>query len=270
MTDDPTDALDADYESLSVDRDGDGCVTIVIDRPDARNALNETVRAELTDVLNAVEASDARVTVITGSADCNAFVAGADVTELRERDMLEQRRVSERPRIYETVATLQTPVVARINGHALGGGLELAMACDIRVAAREAKVGQPEINLGIIPGGGGTQRLPRLVGEGQAMKLVLTGDLIEADEAYEIGLVDDVADSAELDDAVASITDSIAAQSPVALQYAKESVRAASRMDLNDGIDYEAELFAQLFATEDKKEGIEAFFGNREPEWSGR
>jgi len=270
MTDDPPAALERDHKSLAVERDGDGCVTITIDRPDARNALNGTVRAELTDVLNAVEKSEARVAVITGSEDCNAFVAGADVSELRERDMLEQRRVSERPRIYETVATLQTPVVARINGHALGGGLELATACDIRVARRGSKLGQPEINLGIIPGGGGTQRLPRLIGEGQAMKLILTGDLIEADEAYDIGLVDEVSDSDELDDAVASITDAIAEQSPLALQYAKESVRAASRMDLNDGIDYEAELFAQLFATEDKKEGIEAFFENREPEWTGR
>ncbi|MBX0325304.1 enoyl-CoA hydratase/isomerase family protein [Halomicroarcula sp. F13] len=270
MTDDPMAVLDADYETLDVDRDGAGTVTVTIDRPDARNALNGTVRAELTDVLQAVEDADARVAIITGSAECNAFVAGADVSELRERNMLEQRRASERPRIYETVAELQTPVVARINGHALGGGLELATACDIRIVQRGSKLGQPEINLGIIPGGGGTQRLPRLIGEGQAMKLILTGDLIDADEAYNIGLVDEVTDPDGLDDAVASITDSIAEKSPIALQYAKESVRAASQMDLNDGIDYEAELFAQLFATEDKKEGIDAFFEDREPEWKGR
>jgi enoyl-CoA hydratase len=270
MTDDPTAVLDADHETLRIERDDTGTVTIIIDRPDSRNALNGTVRAELTDVLQAVENADARVAVITGSAECNAFVAGADVSELRERNMLEQRRASERPRIYETVANLDTPVIARINGHALGGGLELATACDIRIAQRGGKLGQPEINLGIIPGGGGTQRLPRLIGEGQAMKLILTGDLIGADEAYDIGLVDEVTDAEDLDDSVASITDSIAEKSPVALQYAKESVRAASQMGLSDGIDYEAELFVQLFATEDKEEGIDAFFEDREPEWSGR
>jgi len=270
MTEASAEALDDEYETVRVERDGDGIVTVTIDRPDARNALNAAVRAELTTVLHAIEESDARVAVLTGSAECNAFVAGADVSELRERDMLEQRRASERPRVYETVADLGTPVVARLNGHALGGGLELAMACDIRVAQRGGKLGQPEINLGIIPGGGGTQRLPRLVGEGQAMKLILTGDLIGAEEARDIGLVDEVCDPDDLDEAVATITESIAAKSPVALRYAKESVRAASRMDLESGIDYEAELFAQLFATEDKNEGIDAFFEEREPKWNGR
>ncbi|WP_424005761.1 enoyl-CoA hydratase/isomerase family protein (plasmid) [Haloarcula salina] len=270
MTEVSAEALDEEYETVRVERDGDGTVTATIDRPDARNALNATVREELTTVLHAIEASDARVAVLTGSAACNAFVAGADVSELRERDMLEQRRASERPRVYETVADLGTPVVARINGHALGGGLELAMACDIRVAQRGGKLGQPEINLGIIPGGGGTQRLPRLVGEGQAMKLILTGDLIGVEEAHDIGLVDEVSDPETLDEAVTAITESIAEKSSVALQYAKESVRAASRMDIENGIDYEAELFAQLFATEDKNEGIDAFFEEREPEWHGR
>ena len=265
-----TAVLDAEYEAIRVERTENGVITVVIDRPDARNALNSTVRTELGDVMPAIEESDARVAVLTGSSDCNAFVAGADVSELHERDMLEQRRASQRPRIYETIAELQTPVIARINGHALGGGLELATACDIRIARRGAKLGQPEINLGIIPGGGGTQRLPRLIGEGQAMKLILTGDLIDVDEAYEIGLVDEICESDALDDCVASITSSIATQSPLALQYAKESVRAASQMDLKNGIDYEAQLFTQLFATEDKNEGIEAFFEDRDPSWQGR
>ncbi|MBV0925983.1 enoyl-CoA hydratase/isomerase family protein [Halomicroarcula limicola] len=269
MTDDPAAVLEADYETIRVDRDGEGTATVTIDRPDARNALNGTVRAELTEVLEAVEDSDARVGVITGSEDCNAFVAGADVSEFRDRGMLEQRDASERPRIYETVADLQTPMVARINGHALGGGLELATACDIRIAQRGAKLGQPEINLGIIPGGGGTQRLPRLIGEGQAMKLILTGDLIDVDEAHDIGLVDEVSDPEGFDDCVSDVVTSIAEKSPVALRYAKESVRAASRMNLDNGIEYEAELFAQLFATEDKDEGIDAFFEDREPEWKG-
>jgi enoyl-CoA hydratase len=270
MTEAPAEALDAEYDDIRVERDGNGVATVTIDRPAARNALNGTVREEVSTVLPAIEESDVRAVVLTGSAECNAFVAGADVSELRERGMLEQRRVSERPRVYEVVAELQMPVVARINGHALGGGLELATACDIRVAQRGAKLGHPEINLGLIPGGGGTQRLPRLVGEGQAMKLVLTGDLIGADEAADIGLVDEVGDPEEFDERVAAITDSIAEQSPVALQYAKESVRAASRMGLSNGIDYEAELFAQLFATEDKDEGIDAFFEDRDADWKGQ
>ncbi|WP_129116192.1 enoyl-CoA hydratase/isomerase family protein [Halegenticoccus tardaugens] len=269
MTDNPETVFAADYETICVDR-GDGVTTITIDRPDARNALNATVRDELSTVLPAVEASDSRVVVITGSAECNAFVAGADVNELRERGMLEQRRASERPRVYEVVAEMKTPVVAHINGHALGGGLELATACDIRIAQSGAKLGQPEINLGLIPGGGGTQRLPRLVGEGQAMKLVLSGELVDAEEAAGIGLVDEVCAPDEIEERVGALTESIAAKSPVALEFAKESVRAASRMGLDEGIDYEAELFVQLFATEDKNEGIDAFFEGRDPQWKGR
>ena len=226
------------------------------------------MREELTEVLATIGDSEACVVVITGSEDCNAFVAGADVSELRERNMLEQRQASERPRVYERIADLRIPVIARINGHALGGGLELAMACDIRVAQRDAKLGQPEINLGIIPGGGGTQRLPRLIGEGQAMRLILTGDLIDADDAYEIGLVDQVSDTEHLDDNVTAIVEPIAEKSPIALEYAKQSIRAASRMNLDNGIDYEAELFAQLFATEEKDEGIDAFLEGRKPQWN--
>jgi enoyl-CoA hydratase len=263
------DLLDAEYESLLLDRD-DGIVTITIDRPENRNALNATVREELKTVLPAVENSDARVGVIKGSDDCNAFVAGADVTELRERDLLEQREASARPRIYELVDDLRIPVIAQINGHALGGGLELATACDVRIAGEGAKLGQPEINLGLIPGGGGTQRLPRLVGEGQAMRLILSGELIDAEEAQQIGLVDQLCSRTELGDRVEELAASIAEKSPVALEFAKESVRSASRLPLDDGIDYEAQLFVQLFATEDKNEGIDAFFEDREPEWQGK
>ena len=263
------DVLARSFESLRIDR-ADGVVTITIDRPDDRNALNARVREELKTVLPAVEDADERVAVITGSDECNAFVAGADVTELRERDLLEQREASERPRIYELVDELDTPVVARINGHALGGGLELAMACDVRIAARGGKLGQPEINLGIIPGGGGTQRLPRLVGEGQAMRLILSGELIDADEAQDIGLVDVVCSADDLDERVDSLTASIAEKSPLALEFAKESIRASSRLSLDDGIEYEAQLFVQLFATADKNEGIDAFFEQRDPVWEGK
>jgi enoyl-CoA hydratase len=267
----PVSEVAADCELVNVTEDDpEHVTTIALDRPDARNALNAQLRDELTRVCEAVDASDARVVVLTGSDDAKAFVAGADVEELRERDAIEQRRASERPRVYETVETLRQPVIARLNGHALGGGLELALACDVRIAHERAKLGSPEINLGIIPGGGATQRLPRIVGEGQAMKLILSGDLVDAEEARDIGLVEDVYEDSEFDDAVSDLAASMADHSPVALEFGKDAVKAASRMDLDAGIEYEAELFAQLFATADKNEGIDAFFEDREPDWQGR
>jgi enoyl-CoA hydratase len=169
--------------------------------------------------------------------------------------------------VYECVDDLRQPVIARINGHALGGGCELIQACDVRIAHERAKIGQPEINLGIMPGGGGTQRLTRLVGEGHAMRLILTGELISADEAARIGLVDEVHDGETFDERVYELAEMMATKSPVALEYAKKAIKAASRMDLEQGIEYEAELFAQLFATPDKNEGIDAFFEDRDPVW---
>jgi enoyl-CoA hydratase len=263
----------SDYETLltSIGEHAERVATIAINRPDARNALNKQVRRDLTDALAVAEDDEEiRVVVLTGADESNAFVAGADVTELRERNLLEQREASKRPRVYETVDDLSVPVIARINGHALGGGCELAQACDVRIAVEGAKIGQPEINLGIIPGGGGTQRLTRLVGEGQAMKLILSGELIDTIEAQEIGLVDEVYDEDSLDDRVYELAGTMAEKSPVALELAKQAVKASSRMDLEAGLEYEAELFVQLFATEDKNEGIDAFFDGREPEFTGK
>jgi len=265
------DGLAGDCETLSVsigDRI-DHVATVAFDRPDARNALNSQLRDELTAVFRAVPDSDVRVVVLTGAEGTGAFVAGADVTELRERNALEQREASKRPRVYEVVDDCPMPVIARVNGHALGGGCELIQACDVRIAHERAKLGQPEINLGIMPGGGGTQRLPRLVGEGHAMRLVLSGELIDASEAAEIGLVEEVHDDETFDDRVYDLAASMAANSPVALEFAKQAVSGASRMDLEAGIEYEAELFAQLFATGEKNEGIDAFLEDRKPEWEG-
>jgi len=264
-------AADCDLLRASVGEHAAGVATVTLDRPEARNALNAQLRRELKDVLAAIEESDVRVVVLTGSAAANAFVAGADVGELRERSAIEQREASKRPRVYEAVDDLRQPVIARINGHALGGGSELAQACDVRVAHERAKLGQPEINLGIVPGGGATQRLPRLVGEGQAMRLILSGELIDAREAHEIGLVDVVCeDEPHLDEEVYGLAASMAEKSPIALEIGKKAVKAGSRMDLEAGIEYEAELFATLFSTADKNEGIDAFFEDREPEWQGR
>jgi len=256
--------------SVAVGEHADRVATIAIDRPDARNAMNGQVREELKDALATAEDDDrVRVIVLTGAEGSGAFVAGADVTEFAGRTPLDQREASARPRVYEAVDELTKPVIARLNGHTLGGGCELAQACDVRIAARGAKIGQPEINLGIIPGGGGTQRLPRLVGEGQAMRLILSGELIDTEEAAEIGLVDEVCEEHELDERVYGLAGTMAEKSPVALEFAKDAIRASSRMGLEEGLEYEAQLFFQLFATEDMREGVEAFLEKREPEFSG-
>jgi enoyl-CoA hydratase len=263
-------AADCDTVDVTVDDRAAGVTTVTMNRPDARNALNAQLRTELKRVLDAIEASDTRVVVLTGADEARAFVAGADVHELRERDMLDQRAASARPRVYERVDDLRQPVIARLNGHALGGGCELAQACDVRIAHERAKLGQPEINLGIMPGGGGTQRLVRLVGEGQAMRLVLSGELVSATEAADIGLVDEVHGDETFDDRVYDLAASVAEKSPVALAHAKEAVKAAARMPLEQGIDYEAELFVQLFGHSDKNEGIDAFLEDRDPDWADR
>ncbi|PSP75723.1 3-hydroxybutyryl-CoA dehydratase [Halobacteriales archaeon QS_1_68_20] len=271
VEDPETVAADCEVVDCTVGDRVENVATVSIERPDTRNALNGQVREQLKQVLAAVEADDeVRVVVLTGSDDCNAFVAGADVTEFADRDAIEQREASKRPRVYEYVDDLDKPVIARVNGHCLGGGNELALAADVRLADERARIGQPEINLGIMPGGGATQRLPRLVGEGQAMRLILSGELVDAEEAADIGLVEDALAPEELDEEVYGLAASMAEKSPLALELAKEAVKAGSRMDLEAGIEYEAELFAQLFSTEDKNEGIDAFLEDREPEWEGR
>lgn len=263
-------AEDCEFLDVEIGQRVKYVATVTIDRPDARNALNTQLREELKSVFRNIDDSDVRVIVLTGADEANAFVAGADVTDLRERNAFQQRDASKRPRVYETVADVHQPVIARINGHALGGGSELALACDVRIAHERAKLGQPEINLGIIPGGGGTQRLPRQVGPGQAKKLILSGELVDAAEAKEIGYVEEVHDDAAFDDRVYGLAESMASKSPVALEFAKEAVDTSQRTGLREGIDHEAELFAQLFATHDKDEGIDAFLEDREPEWEGR
>ncbi len=270
MSDAAAVAASCDHVDVAVDDRIGGVTTVTLSRPDARNALNGQLRTELVTVLEAIEDGDARVVVLTGADAAKAFVAGADVTELRDRDFLAQREASKRPRVYEVVDDLRQPVIARLNGHTLGGGCELALACDVRIDHERAKLGQPEINLGIMPGGGATQRLPRLIGEGQAMKLVLTGEVIDADAAADIGLVDEVHGDDGFDDRVYEVAGMMADKSPVALEFAKRAVKAGSRMDLESGIEFEAELFAQLFAVEDKDEGIDAFLEDRDPEWTGR
>lgn len=244
--------------------------TIVINRPDKRNALNAAVRRELVEALDALRSrEDVRVVVFTGAGD-RAFVAGADIGEFAGRTPVEQRAVMEGRRIFDEIAACPKPTIAMINGYAFGGGCELALACDIRIAARSAKLGQPEIRLGILPGGGGTQRLPRLVGSGRALRMILTGEAVSAEDAERIGLVDEVVDDDRLQDTVMSLATQIAAHSPLTLRLAKDAVRAAFEAPLSAGLAMERELFITAFGSADREEGVRAFLEKRAAEFKGR
>lgn len=256
-------------DTLLIERDG-AVAVLTINRPDKRNALNAEVRTAILEALDALRDDDrVRVLVFTGAGD-KAFIAGADIAEFADRSPLEQREVMLGRRVFDEIATYPKPTVAMINGYCLGGGCELALACDLRIAADTAKLGQPEINLAIIPGGGGTQRLPRIVGTGQAMRLILTGEVIGADEAHRIELVDTVYPAEQLRERTMEVVRAIATKSPVALRMAKAAVRAAAEMPLSAGLAYETELFVTCFGSEDKREGIEAFLQKRKPEFRGR
>jgi enoyl-CoA hydratase len=243
--------------------------TLTINRPDKRNALNQPTRDEILHALDALHTAESRVLIVTGAGD-KAFIAGADIGEFEGRTPLTQREVMKARRIFDAIEEFPKPVIAMINGFCLGGGMELALACDLRFAADSAKLGQPEINLGIIPGGGGTQRLTRLVGEGKAMELILTGDLIDAAYARQIGLLNDTFPAAELGNRVQALASKIAEKSPVALRMAKEAVKTAARMNLREGLDRETDLFCLTFGSEDKAEGVRAFLEKRKPEFKGR
>lgn len=247
-----------------------GVRILTINRPAKRNALNARVREELSAAVEEADADpDVRVLVLTGAGD-QAFVAGADVTEFADRTPIEQRRAMASPTVFDTVWQASLPTIAMINGWCLGGGCELALACDVRVGADTATLGQPEVRLGIIPGGGATQRLPRLVGYGKALQLVLSGETIDGVSAYEIGLLDEVVPAAELRARTLEIAGAMADKSPVALALAKRALRAALELPLSAGLEQERDLFALAFASEDKAEGVQAFLEKRKPEWRGR
>jgi len=247
----------------------DRIATLTINRPDKRNALNQGTRDEIVQALDELHSSAVRVLIITGAGD-KAFIAGADIGEFEGRTALTQRDVMKQRRIFDAVEDFPKPVIAMINGFCLGGGMELALACDLRVASETAKLGQPEINLGIIPGGGGTQRLTRLIGEGKAMELILTGDLIDAADAKALGLVNHVVAPGQLQATALSLANRIADKSPVALRMAKEAVKTASRMNLREGLERETDLFCLTFTSEDKAEGVRAFFEKRKADYKGR
>jgi enoyl-CoA hydratase len=243
---------------------------LTINRPDKLNALNQEVRDRMLEILERLETDDeVGVIVLTGAGE-KAFIAGADIGEFEGRSPFDQRHAMRSPRIFDVMAAFPKPVIAMINGFCLGGGCELAMSCDLRIAADSARFGQPEIKLGLIPGGGGTQRLPRLVGLGHALRLTMTGDMIGAAEAREIGLVEQVHPAAELRQKTLELAAKIASMSPLTLQVTKQAVRASERMGIEEGILYERDLFCLCFSSDDKKEGVEAFLQKRQPQWKGR
>ena len=258
-------------ENQVVLTDIDGHVaTVTINRPDKLNALNADVRSQFVMAFDALRVNDeVRVVIVTG-AGAKAFVAGADIAEFEGRSPVDQFRVMKSFGIVDIVDAFPKPVIAAINGFCLGGGCELAMGCDIRIASDKARLGQPEVNLGILPGAGGSQRLPRLVGLGTAYKMLFSGEMVRADEALRIGLVDEVVPADQLTDRVRELAAMIASKSPVALQLIKEAVRAAVRMPLDEGLRLETTLFGLAFSSEDKVEGVAAFLAKREPTFTGR
>lgn len=257
------------YETLLVKR-RERVAIITINRPDKRNALNIKTREEGAALLEKLSTDDrVRVVVFTGAGD-KAFIAGADIAEFAGRTASMQRDVMTGRSLFTAIDNFPKPVIAMINGYCLGGGCELALSCDVRIASENASFGQPEINLGIIPGGGGTQRLTRLVGEGKAMELILTGEIIDARTAFSIGLVNHVVPSDQLEAKTLEIASRIAEKGPIALRMAKEAVKLASRSNLDEGLRREVDLFALCFATEDKDEGVQAFLEKRKPEFKGR
>jgi enoyl-CoA hydratase len=258
------------YEAIAYEA-ADGVATITLNRPDVHNAMNETMRRELTGVFERLATDDAvRVVVVTGAGE-RAFSAGADIREFVAPQAPVQFRDSRRRVDFrQAMDRCPQPILAAVNGFALGGGLELALACDIRVAAATATLGLTEINLAIIPGGGGTQRLPRLLGRGKALELILTGARIPADEALRIGLVERVVPAGEALAATRELAHTIAAKAPVALRYAKEAVVKGLELPLADGLRLEGDLSTLLRTTEDRLEGARAFLEKRPPRWAGR
>src|SRR5437588_11098706 len=244
---------------------------VTIDRPKVLNALNMATMQELWQVFSDLkEDKQIRVVILTGSGE-KAFVAGADINELAKNNPVEAKAYTHKGQAtLDLIENLGKPVIACVNGFALGGGCEIAMACTMRLASENAKLGQPEVKLGIIPGYGGTQRLPRLVGTGLAMQILLTGEMITAQEAHRIGMVNEVVAAAELIPRAEAIAQKIIANAPLAVQYAMEAVNKGMEMTLAEGLYLEAVLFGVSCATEDKKEGTTAFLEKRQAQFKGK
>lgn len=258
------------YENLLIEIE-DGTALVTINRPKAMNALNEKTLLELQDTFIHFAEDDAiKVIILTGSGE-KAFVAGADIAAMHPLTALEARQFAKfGHQVMRHIEACPKPVIAAINGFALGGGCELALGCDIRIAAENAHFGQPEVKLGVIPGFGGTQRLARLIGKGRAMELIFTGDMIDAAEAYRIGLVNKVVPLDQLLAVSKKMAATIIKKGSYAVSLAKEAVRNGLELDLERANQYEAELFGLCFATIDQKEGMQAFLEKRPANFKGK
>lgn len=244
---------------------------VTIDRPKVLNALNMATMEELREVFTDLAADrDTRAVILTGGGE-KSFVAGADINELARNNPVEAKAYTHRGQaVLDLIENLGKPVIACINGFALGGGCEIAMACTMRLASENAKLGQPEVKLGIIPGYGGTQRLPRLVGTGLAMQILLSGEMISAQEAHRIGLVNEVVPQDRLITRAEEIAQKIMANAPLAVQYCMEAVNQGMNTSLEEGLFLEAALFSVCCASEDKKEGTTAFLEKRPANFQGK
>jgi len=258
------------FENVLVEQDG-AVLVVTINRPKVLNALDARTLAELDEVFgDAARRDDVRVVVLTGAGE-KSFVAGADINELSVQTPVGGREHARRGQaLFNRIEQLGKPVIAAVNGFALGGGCELAMACTLRLASSSARFGQPEINLGLLPGYAGSQRLPRLVGRGRALELLLTGMQISAEEALRIGLVNRVVPAAELATEARTLAQAIAAKAPIAVRYILEAVAGGLEMSLADAQDYEATLFGLVSTSDDMREGTKAFLEKRKPEFKGR
>ena len=257
------------YQTIKYEvKENIGYVTIA--RPEALNALNKTVLEELFDVFNKIENDDeVRAVILTGEG--RSFVAGADIAQMSNLTVAEGRAFGAYgQKVFNYIEKVEKPVIAAINGFALGGGCEIAMACDMRIASSKAKFGQPEVGLGITPGFGGTQRLSKLVGKGMAKLLILTADIIGADEALRIGLVEKVVEPEELMAVCEDIAKKIASKAPIAVAMSKTCINKGYHLDLFSGSALEAEAFGGCFGTEDQKEGMKAFLEKRPAEFKNR
>jgi len=253
------------YNNLQTEKK-ENIVLLTINRPDKMNALNDQTLSELKDFfINVKHDSSIDVVIVTGSGN-KAFVAGADIFELSKLDVISAKDFCEKGQeVFNLIEKLSKPVIAAVNGFALGGGCELAMACHIRLASEKAKFGQPEVNLGIIPGYGGTQRLTRLVNSSRSIELILTGEIIDADEAYRIGLVNKVVSADELMNKAFELAEKISTKSQAAVRLALKAIVSASELTQNEGQILESSLFAICCGTRDFKEGTSAFLEKRKP-----
>jgi enoyl-CoA hydratase len=259
-----------DYKNIKFEKDG-AVATIIIDRPKVLNALNDETVTELHHCVDEISKDrEIRCVILTGGGE-KSFVAGADIGELAKCDVVSGKATCDKGQdLFFKIENLPQPVIAAINGFALGGGCEISMACDIRLASEKAKMGQPEVSLGIIPGYGGTQRLAKIVGPGKARQLIYTGDHIGAEEAYRIGLVDEVYPAEELMPKAKEMAKKIASKGPLAIKAAKESINTGLYVNLRAGCELEGTLFAGICASADKEEGTKAFLEKRKPEFKGR